>query len=219
MVCQRRKGSEVDIEDVSRVYSLFVDVKRSTQYLIEYQEQFMFNEGAGFCCGLGVGRQWGLLRREGAACDGLGVCMLSVCIFFCLAWCLDCMSDLTCMHFTRQCLERRREQRAWRCRVEQERDVHVGFWVAVGGPLSSVGLVGRHRPLAATVFGGRLWYSCGVVAFYVKHVTFKLTAATRHPLKTRRNSSKQQKAASQSRRLLCTHLKSTTPNSTFLRTQ
>jgi hypothetical protein len=45
MVCQRRKGAEVDIDDVSRVYSLFVDVKRSTQYLIEYQEQFMFNEG------------------------------------------------------------------------------------------------------------------------------------------------------------------------------
>jgi RuvB-like protein 2 len=26
------------------VYSLFVDVKRSTQFLIEYQEQYMFNE-------------------------------------------------------------------------------------------------------------------------------------------------------------------------------
>lgn len=26
------------------MYSLFVDVKRSTQYLIEYQEQYMFNE-------------------------------------------------------------------------------------------------------------------------------------------------------------------------------
>jgi RuvB-like protein 2 len=45
MVCLRRKGAEVDIDDISRVYSLFVDVKRSTQYLIEYQEQFMFNEG------------------------------------------------------------------------------------------------------------------------------------------------------------------------------
>jgi hypothetical protein len=55
MVCQRRKGAAVDIEDVSRVYSLFVDVKRSTQYLIEYQEQFMFNEGGLGCCwGWGV---------------------------------------------------------------------------------------------------------------------------------------------------------------------
>jgi RuvB-like protein 2 len=44
MVCQKRKGSEVDIEDISRVYSLFVDVKRSTQFLIEYAEQYMFNE-------------------------------------------------------------------------------------------------------------------------------------------------------------------------------
>lgn len=26
------------------MYSLFVDVKRSTQFLIEYQEQYMFNE-------------------------------------------------------------------------------------------------------------------------------------------------------------------------------
>ena len=44
IVCRRRKGSEVDIEDVSRVYTLFVDVKRSTQFLLEYQEQYMFNE-------------------------------------------------------------------------------------------------------------------------------------------------------------------------------
>ena len=34
----------MDIEDVSRVYTLFVDVKRSTQFLLEYQEQYMFNE-------------------------------------------------------------------------------------------------------------------------------------------------------------------------------
>jgi RuvB-like protein 2 len=27
----------VDVEDISRVYSLFVDVKRSTQFMIEYQ--------------------------------------------------------------------------------------------------------------------------------------------------------------------------------------
>lgn len=29
------------------MYSLFVDVKRSTQFLIEYQEQYMFNEVPG----------------------------------------------------------------------------------------------------------------------------------------------------------------------------
>lgn len=44
LACQRRKGKEVEIVDITRVYQLFVDVKRSTQYLMEYQEQFMFNE-------------------------------------------------------------------------------------------------------------------------------------------------------------------------------
>mmetsp|Transcript_12287 Transcript_12287/g.11120 ORF Transcript_12287/g.11120 Transcript_12287/m.11120 type:complete len:480 (+) Transcript_12287:55-1494(+) len=39
----KRKGSQVDIEDIKRVYSLFVDVKRSTQFLMEYQQDFMFN--------------------------------------------------------------------------------------------------------------------------------------------------------------------------------
>lgn len=47
IVSQQRKSSEVDIEDISRVYSLFVDVKRSTQFLLEYQEQYMFNEVGG----------------------------------------------------------------------------------------------------------------------------------------------------------------------------
>ena len=40
----KRKGAEVSVEDIKRVYSLFVDVKRSTQFLIEYQRDFMFNE-------------------------------------------------------------------------------------------------------------------------------------------------------------------------------
>jgi hypothetical protein len=47
LACQRRKGKEVEIEDLSRVYTLFVDVKRSTKFLMEYQEQFMFNEFPG----------------------------------------------------------------------------------------------------------------------------------------------------------------------------
>jgi RuvB-like protein 2 len=34
----------VDLEDIKRVYSLFVDVKRSTQFLVEYQSEFLFNE-------------------------------------------------------------------------------------------------------------------------------------------------------------------------------
>jgi len=31
IVCQRRKATDVDVEDIGRVYSMFVDVKRSTQ--------------------------------------------------------------------------------------------------------------------------------------------------------------------------------------------
>ncbi|EPS69881.1 hypothetical protein M569_04877, partial [Genlisea aurea] len=45
--CQRRKGKVVELEDVSRVYELFYDVKRSTQYLMEYQSQYMFSEVVG----------------------------------------------------------------------------------------------------------------------------------------------------------------------------
>jgi RuvB-like protein 2 len=44
LCCTKRKGTEVDIEDIKRCYSLFVDVKRSTQFLMEYQSEFMFNE-------------------------------------------------------------------------------------------------------------------------------------------------------------------------------
>ena len=32
------------MEDVKRVYSLFLDEHRSTQFLQEYQEQFLFSE-------------------------------------------------------------------------------------------------------------------------------------------------------------------------------
>ncbi|XP_059665277.1 uncharacterized protein LOC132311396 [Cornus florida] len=42
--CQKRKGKVVEMEDISRVYELFWDVKRSTQYLMEYQGQYMFSE-------------------------------------------------------------------------------------------------------------------------------------------------------------------------------
>jgi RuvB-like protein 2 len=44
LCCQQRKGSAVSIEDIKRVYGLFVDVKRSTQFLMEYQRDFMFND-------------------------------------------------------------------------------------------------------------------------------------------------------------------------------
>ncbi|XP_043709547.1 ruvB-like 2 [Telopea speciosissima] len=44
LACQKRKGKLVEMEDISRVYQLFLDVKRSTQYLMEYQSQYMFSE-------------------------------------------------------------------------------------------------------------------------------------------------------------------------------
>jgi RuvB-like protein 2 len=44
LACQRRKGKEVEIEDISKVYQLFYDVKRSTQYLMEHEDQYMFSE-------------------------------------------------------------------------------------------------------------------------------------------------------------------------------
>ncbi|KAH9613286.1 hypothetical protein KSS87_004446 [Heliosperma pusillum] len=47
LACQKRKGKTVEMEDISRVYGLFLDVKRSTQYLMEYQNQYMFNDVPG----------------------------------------------------------------------------------------------------------------------------------------------------------------------------
>jgi RuvB-like protein 2 len=44
LCCQKRKAAEVDVDDIKRVYGLFVDVKRSTQFLMEYQKEFMFND-------------------------------------------------------------------------------------------------------------------------------------------------------------------------------
>jgi RuvB-like protein 2 len=44
LAATKRKSGTVEIEDVKRVYRLFVDVKRSTQYLMEYNKEFMFNE-------------------------------------------------------------------------------------------------------------------------------------------------------------------------------
>lgn len=32
------------MEDIKKVYSLFIDESRSTTFLKEYQEEFMFNE-------------------------------------------------------------------------------------------------------------------------------------------------------------------------------
>jgi RuvB-like protein 2 len=44
VVARRRKSHEVSIDDIRKVYSLFLDEHRSTQYLNEYQNEFMFSE-------------------------------------------------------------------------------------------------------------------------------------------------------------------------------
>jgi len=44
LASRKRKGTEVSVDDIKRVYSLFIDESRSTTFLQEYQEEFMFNE-------------------------------------------------------------------------------------------------------------------------------------------------------------------------------
>lgn len=44
LVRKKRKGNEVTVDDIKRVYSLFIDVKRSTKHLLEYQQEYMFSE-------------------------------------------------------------------------------------------------------------------------------------------------------------------------------
>ncbi|KAJ1505733.1 RuvB-like 2 [Coelomomyces lativittatus] len=44
LVTKQRKQSVVDVQDIRRVYSLFLDEKRSVAYLNEFQDQFMFHE-------------------------------------------------------------------------------------------------------------------------------------------------------------------------------
>jgi RuvB-like protein 2 len=47
LVSLKRKATEVDVEDIKRIYSLFLDVRRSTNYLMEYQSEYMFSEMEG----------------------------------------------------------------------------------------------------------------------------------------------------------------------------
>jgi len=44
LVSQKRKSAEVDVQDIRKVYSLFVDIKRSTQFLKDFEKEFMFHE-------------------------------------------------------------------------------------------------------------------------------------------------------------------------------
>jgi len=45
LVTRKRKGTEVNVDDIKRVYSLFLDEGRSSQFLKEYQQEYLFYEG------------------------------------------------------------------------------------------------------------------------------------------------------------------------------
>lgn len=44
LVAQKRKSAECDVQDIRKVYSLFVDIKRSVQFLKDFEKEFMFHE-------------------------------------------------------------------------------------------------------------------------------------------------------------------------------
>ncbi len=50
LIATRRKAAAVEIEDVSKAYQLFIDVRRSTQFLIEYQARLPHAAGSAGCC-------------------------------------------------------------------------------------------------------------------------------------------------------------------------
>lgn len=44
LVAKKRKGTEVGIDDIKRVYTLFLDESRSSEFLKEYEQNFLFSE-------------------------------------------------------------------------------------------------------------------------------------------------------------------------------
>ncbi len=64
LAAEKRKSAQVEIEDIKRVYDLFVDVKRSTQYLMEYNKEFMFNE-------LDEDAEYGVDKSDGKGSPGV----------------------------------------------------------------------------------------------------------------------------------------------------
>ena len=43
LVSNKRRRTQVEVDDIKKVYSLFLDEVRSTQYLKEYQMEFNFD--------------------------------------------------------------------------------------------------------------------------------------------------------------------------------
>ncbi|XP_055296428.1 ruvB-like helicase 2 [Sitodiplosis mosellana] len=44
LVCKRRKSTEVSVEDVQKVFNMFLDEKRSSQIMEDYQDEYLFSE-------------------------------------------------------------------------------------------------------------------------------------------------------------------------------
>jgi len=44
LIAQKRKSSEVEMDDISTAYSLFIDIERSKSFLKDYEKEFMFSE-------------------------------------------------------------------------------------------------------------------------------------------------------------------------------
>jgi len=44
LICRRRKGNEVQVNDIKRAYTLFHDEARTVQFLNEYSKEFLYNE-------------------------------------------------------------------------------------------------------------------------------------------------------------------------------
>ena len=44
LVANKRKSVKVETDDVSKAYNLFIDVKRSTKFMMEYSSQYVYNE-------------------------------------------------------------------------------------------------------------------------------------------------------------------------------
>ncbi|RKP03236.1 hypothetical protein CXG81DRAFT_9825 [Caulochytrium protostelioides] len=44
LAARKRNASEVDVQDIRRVYALFLDEKRSVSLMKEYQQEYMFND-------------------------------------------------------------------------------------------------------------------------------------------------------------------------------
>jgi RuvB-like protein 2 len=44
LCAQKRKSQTVEVSDIQRCFHLFVDVKRSTEFLTQFNDEFMFSE-------------------------------------------------------------------------------------------------------------------------------------------------------------------------------